>query len=289
MALIPAKKTVSVKLSNIRLDGGTQQRAEINADIVAEYSEAMKCGHKFPPVTLFFDSAQYWLADGFHRFYACRSAEILDILAEVYEGISRDAVLFSAGANAIHGLRPSNADKRKAVLMLLNDCEWAKWSNKQISRHCHVSDTFVSRLRDEQYSTNPKGQTFAPVKESGILKPAPTLKVENPISVENPEKNDACAENQEPEYTELNQAHEQIEDLQNIVAAGFMATTDEDRASGLKLLADLRKEIKTLRATLAATESQRDSYMREIGELKRQCAMQVKKIKKLEGAHAASA
>lgn len=99
----------------------------------------------------------------------------------------------------------------------------------------------------------------------------------------------ASAENPEPEYTELDQAYDQIEALQNIIAAGFMATTDEDRASGLKLLADLRKEIKTLRATLAATETQRDSYMREIGELKRQCAMQVKKIKKLEGAHATPA
>ena len=35
-------KTKSVKLSDIAIDGGTQQREKINEEIVAEYAEAMR-------------------------------------------------------------------------------------------------------------------------------------------------------------------------------------------------------------------------------------------------------
>jgi hypothetical protein len=42
-------------------------------------------------------------------------------------------VLYTVGANATHGLRRSNADKRRAVSMLLDDPEWAQWSNLAIA------------------------------------------------------------------------------------------------------------------------------------------------------------
>ena len=35
-----------------------------------------------------------------------------------------------------HGLRRSNADKRRAVLTLLNNEEWAKWSAREIAKAC---------------------------------------------------------------------------------------------------------------------------------------------------------
>ena|SRR5436309_8329926 len=43
--------------------------------------------------------------------------------------------------------RRTNADKRRAVETLLNDPEWAKWSDREIARQCGVSNDFVSRLR----------------------------------------------------------------------------------------------------------------------------------------------
>lgn len=51
------------------------------------------------------------------------------------------------GANAHHGLRRTNTDKRKAVETLLKDGEWAKWSNNKIAKMCGVSQPFVSSLR----------------------------------------------------------------------------------------------------------------------------------------------
>jgi hypothetical protein len=58
-------------------------------------------------------------------------------------------VLYSVGANAHHGLRRTNADKRRAVEMLLRDEEWRGWSDREIARRCAVTHPFVGKIRDE--------------------------------------------------------------------------------------------------------------------------------------------
>lgn len=138
-----------VQLSQVAIDGGTQPRCEINDELVAEYAEAMSAGAEFPPIVVFHDGIKFWLADGFHRTHAARRAG-LDVLdADVRDGTRRDAILFSVGANAAHGSRRTNADKRKAVMTLLEDEEWSQWSNVEIAKRCAVSDMTVKRCRDE--------------------------------------------------------------------------------------------------------------------------------------------
>lgn len=142
-------KTKNVKIAEIVIDGGTQQREKINELIVEEYAEAMRCGAKFPAATVFFDGAQYWLADGFHRYHAHRAAEVDEMSCDVHEGTNRDAILFSLGANDTHGLRRNNADKRKSVMALVLDKEWAAWSDREIAKHCKVGDHLVAKYRKE--------------------------------------------------------------------------------------------------------------------------------------------
>lgn len=55
--------------------------------------------------------------------------------------------ILTVGANASHGLRRTNADKRKAVEILLNDDEWKLWSDREIARRCLVSHNFVGDIR----------------------------------------------------------------------------------------------------------------------------------------------
>jgi hypothetical protein len=43
------------------------------------------------------------------------------ISADVREGSRRDAILYAVGANASHGLKRTNRDKRNAVRVLLKD------------------------------------------------------------------------------------------------------------------------------------------------------------------------
>ena len=136
-------------LNQIRLDGGTQPRAEIDMWTVQEYADAMASGAIFPPVTVFYDGTDYWLADGFHRYHATAKQETSTIDADVKQGTQRDAQLYSFGANAQHGLRRTNADKRRVVEVLLKDDEWRQWSDTKIAQQCGVTQPFVGKLRDE--------------------------------------------------------------------------------------------------------------------------------------------
>jgi len=137
----------TVQLDAIRIDGGTQPRTEIYDQLVSEYVEAMGDGAVFPPVVLFFDGVDHWLADGFHRYHAANAVGLTCLPADVREGTKRDAILHSVGANDTHGQRRTNADKRKAVMTLLEDEKWSKWSDRDIARRCCVHHSFVSRSR----------------------------------------------------------------------------------------------------------------------------------------------
>lgn len=136
-------------INKIRTDGGTQPRKGLDSDTVEQYTQAVKAKVKFPPVIVYYDGAAYWLADGFHRLQAHRNAQKRVILADVRQGNLREAILHSAGANATHGLRRSNADKRRAVMCLLDDPEWSEWSDRAIAKRCNVSHVFVAKLRPD--------------------------------------------------------------------------------------------------------------------------------------------
>jgi hypothetical protein len=137
----------SIALDSIRIDGGTQPRARIDEAVVAEYAQAMCDGAEFPSVIVFHDGVDTWLADGFHRFHAARKIEAAAIKACVFTGTKRDAILHSVGANAAHGARRTNDDKRRAVAILIGDTEWAAWSDREIARRCAVHHELVAKQR----------------------------------------------------------------------------------------------------------------------------------------------
>lgn len=136
-----------IEIEKVRIDGGTQPRVELNQGVVSEYADLIRSGVEMPPIDVFHDGVDYWLADGFHRFFAYRHADEMDIPATMHDGTVRDAILFSVGANAGHGLRRTNADKRKAVETLLKDDEWVKWSDREIAEACGVGNKFVGDVR----------------------------------------------------------------------------------------------------------------------------------------------
>jgi len=143
----PGGSTNKLELKTIRVDGDTQTRDVLNPEVISDYADRMRAGDTFPPVVVFYDGADRWLSDGFHRVEAAKLAGLKTIAADVRQGGKREAILHGIGANAHHGLRRSNADKRRAALALLNDPEWSQWSDREIARQCGVSNTFVSSLR----------------------------------------------------------------------------------------------------------------------------------------------
>ena len=151
-----------IPLSDIQDDGTTQMRvAGIDPSVVADYADAMEAGAVFPPIIVYHDGEQYWPGDGFHRIDAARRIGRETINADIREGGRRDALLLAASANATHGLRRTQADKRKSVETLLRDPEWSRWSDREIgeptklspyhdaqgSRYTHRTAIANSRLR----------------------------------------------------------------------------------------------------------------------------------------------
>jgi hypothetical protein len=156
----------------------------MNQEVLAEYAELLQNGTTFPPVTVFFDGVAYWLADGFHRYHAHRTVGRDSIATDIQDGGLREAILYSVGANAEHGLRRTNEDKRKAVeTMLTNDIvskddKGNPHSDNSIAKHCCVHHTTVGRIRkDLSCAMHKIGSTKRTVKRGNSTYTQDTAKI----------------------------------------------------------------------------------------------------------------
>lgn len=289
-----------LELEQIRIDGGTQSRVELNQETVAEYAQGFTAGASFPPVVVFFDGANYWLADGFHRYFGARDAGESAIDAEIRTGTQRDAVLYSWGANDKHGLPRSNADKRNIVTAILKDEQGRQWSDNKIAKDFGFSHPFVGNVRrsletvsseksaERTYTT--KHGTTAVMNTTNVGKKTKAEKAKPPFETEpsSDSQADAPAEVEPeieapPEYTELDAAHDQISELQaELVVARMGDIPEEEKQQAAGLIAELHAEIKTLNATLAAVTLSRDTLMEERAQMLRQMKAQRAEIDRLK-------
>ena len=134
------KITVDVEIVG-RVDG-------LDFVTIQSYADDMEAGAVFPPVELVGDGDVFWLVDGLHRLEAAKKINREQISSNVTEGDERVAMLMSCAANAEHGKRRTNEDKRQKVMMMLEDEEWSKWSDREIARKCKVGHPLVGELRN---------------------------------------------------------------------------------------------------------------------------------------------
>ena len=130
-----------------------QTRAALNEETVSDYAEAMDRGDNFPPVTVFTNGAEYYLADGFHRVEALRRIGKKSVMAELQNGDYKAALLYALKANSTHGLRRTNADKRHALEMAWNAREHlfgGDPSQNLLADTCGISRKTVERFMAEQ-------------------------------------------------------------------------------------------------------------------------------------------
>src|SRR3954470_17026719 len=76
----------TLPIDQIRTDGRTQIRVETDIPQAEGFAEDTAAGAVFPPIVVFFDGAEYWLADGFHRIIATEALGLVEIAAVVREG-----------------------------------------------------------------------------------------------------------------------------------------------------------------------------------------------------------
>jgi DNA-directed RNA polymerase subunit L len=262
---------MNVGLDKIRIDGGTQSRVKIDENVVAQYADEMLGGDLFPPVVLFHDGVDYWLADGFHRYFANKRINSPGIRAEVKDGSVRDAILHGIEANNKHGLRPTNEDKRKGVITMLKDIEWQDFSNREIGRICGVSHTLVNTIRKELES-KPSGNVSTLKVNSRIAKPSDPAVEFNEGEIER-ETLRAAADTLQKEN----------EDLQDKLTVAMASGTDDvEKEKAQSIIKDLRAQIRLLEIELKAVKSSRDQFQAENAQLMKQVQIMQKKLKKLE-------
>ena len=260
-----------IGLDAIRIDGGTQSREKIDEIIVGEYADLIEDGVVFPAVRVYFDGVSHYLADGFHRYHAHRKAGKGAIEADVEKGTLRDAILYSLGANHEHGLRRSNADKRKAVQAMLDDFEWQEWSNGEIARRCHVSERLVANMRG---SDAPEVRKFK-MADGTIAEKRVPKRAEKPDPIV--QAAELIVDNEHEEMVaELVAENERVNDR---LAVAAMEGTEEEKAMAADTIESLREEVRILKIELAAVKQSRDQYQSENGQLKKQCAMYERKLK----------
>lgn len=270
-----------VSMADVRTDGGTQARVTIDETVVKDYADALEEGAKLPPVVLYYDESAgvYWLADGFHRFEAHRVIGRVAISAFIKDGTLRDAKLHAAGANATHGLRRTNADKRNAVTMLLEDPELVQWSDREIAKACDVSHMLVASVRREhleEMPDSPAAPASRTVTRNGTTyqqkvkdKPSPAPVSMNSVA----ESSDEC--NAKPPVVSVPTQDSELEKLRsdgeqhavsNVGRPESMSDADLGSSEPVsELLANAQGEIKRLAAQVEALQGKHKAEMqREI-------------------------
>ena len=190
----PRKWIERILIDRLEFDAQVRELCQFR---VVEYDQEMGNGSKFPPLEVHscVDAAgvrHYYLVGGFHRLSAYIGRRHKYVECEVTEGDLRAAKWAAAASNIAHGIRRNDHDKRRAVLLLLEDDEWRGMSNRQIAAHVKVSPTFVGNMRleyDRKHGVGPDqvttrkssdnrtftfgGSTATPPTENGETAPPP--------------------------------------------------------------------------------------------------------------------
>ncbi len=164
---------ILLSINEIVIDPDLQMRADgLNEDHVEDLCESLRNKVVLPRVRLRLVNGKYFLTDGFHTLEAHKREGKTKISAEVRPGTWEDAVQDAAAANQHHhGLKRTNADKRRAaerMLLLFGD-----WSARKIADHVGVSQPFVSKLRGTDDSAYQHSDDSTPETEPESQKPAP--------------------------------------------------------------------------------------------------------------------
>lgn len=278
-------------LYKIRTDGGTQARVKLNQDLVNKYAEQMKDGDKFPPITVFNDGSDNWLADGFHRFFAHKANEETMVEADVISGTLEDATLYAYAANAKRGMSMSDEDNRNVITLMLKHPKWSLWSDREISRHVGVSNTTVGRVKQ---SLNLPKEDFVKYIKQGKEYEMNTEKLkvraERPVGT----KPDVSTINEDKlEIDNLNDQISGLSDtinelsnentiLKDQIAIGQWDASEIEKLDVEDIIKDLRQQVRILEIENKSLREGRDMYQNRNSELMATVKSLQAKLKKFE-------
>ena len=264
----------TISIDEVKETYEAQARAAICEKTVAEYADAMSKGIIFPAITVFADSIEFVIADGHHRYLAAKKIGAKKIEVILEPGSVRDAILFSVGANAKHGLRRTLADRRKAVTILLQDEEWTMWSNSKIAEKCCCSVELVARIRQEIGAEKTSTACTRNGKRMLMRTPRHVRSQEDVY----PSENGGIEESPpDPKDIELeiakaacSDAAIEIEDLKDRLTKIQLVGDEADREAAALEVDEMRRQIKLLEVEVRALANSRDQFQNENVQLMKQ-------------------
>lgn len=238
---------MKINIEKIRIDGDTQSRESLKEATILDYTEKVLAGEIFKPIKIIYDGKDWWLADGFHRYFAHKRAKVNTIDADISNGTKRDAWIYSLSANGKHGLPRSNEDKRRSVMRALNDIELCDKTNIEIAKICDVSDMTVGRIRKElellkEAKKKPKTKPVEPPKEEYIQDEMHELRTENQALL-----------------TENTKLRDQM-------AIGVLEIDDEEKITIQETVESLRAEVSRLQSLLDAMTISRNDFQQKAAD-----------------------
>ncbi len=283
----------TLNLLNIRIDGGTQARLQLNQEVVAEYAEKMRDGEVFPPVTVYFDGSEYWLADGFHRYFATKANAKASIDADVENGTQQEAKKYSWKANSRRGLRLNHDDFRNIILAMLSDEETKTWSNRQIAEWVGVSHSTVNRIKSslEQSSSDTTEKKY--INKHGKESVMKTEKIGKTVQkIPAPDMTSALMVKQEvvlelnEKIDELSQTINMLADentlMRDKIAIGQWDASEIEKIDAEETIKDLREQLRVLDLDNKALRQSRDMFQNRNSELMKTVKSLQSKLKKLD-------
>lgn len=260
-----------LNMLEVRLDGETQARVALDAERVTEYAEAMKDGAEFPPIVVFHDGSDYWLADGFHRYHAIKQNGRVSVDVEVVVGTVLDAQIFAYGANSKRGLSTSHEDNRSIIVRMLSHPISKDWTNAEIARHVGVSQMTVARVKagmekDEELKADSAKKRYT--RKDGKEVTVDTAKLAT-------KKAKAVAptvdDDEQQKHKELVDALTALEQenirLKEVIALAQWDASDIEKIDVHDTLDEYKKTIKNLRLENDALRESRDIFQAKNEEL----------------------
>ena len=272
----------TLNLAVLRLDGETQARLALSQEKVQEYAALMEDGEEFRPVEAFFDGSDYWLADGFHRYFATKANKKTSIAVTIHNGTLEEAQLFAFSANKGHGLHMAAADIRHCIVRMLEHPVWGGWTNAAIAKHVGTSKMTVGRVKaamsEPEESTEKKYiNQFGEEKTIKTKNLGRKAKPPEAAPPPEPEKDQKIAELADT----INVLATENRKLKDSIAVGAWDATEIEKEDAQETIAALREEIRVLEIEVKTLRESRDMFQNRNAEMMRTVKSLQAKLKKL--------
>jgi hypothetical protein len=274
-----------LNIADIRIDGGTQIRKQLNQDKVDEYAQQMEDGVVFPPITVFFDGSSYWLASGFHRLFGEKKRGSSTIKAVVKNGTIEDATLFALGDNK-HGLNMTAEDYRRSIEIMLKHPKWGEWSNIKIAEWIGTSAMTVGRVKKERNIEQPAVKKF--VDKHGNESTMDTSKIGKKVKPQDePKEEPKDEEEYDPAEEKMRELIDTITNLadentilRDKIAIGQWDASEIEKIDAEEVIANLREQVRILEIDNNALRESRDMFQNRNAELIKTVNSLKKKLQK---------